>query len=138
MDPEIIDFLKTEHVSALTTLLPGNIPHTSSMHFAFDPETQEFVFFTKKVSRKCIGLLSYKNSQASLSVGFDENKMMEFQAEGNIKMIKRDMSGDYEKVFADKFKGAELDSEHIVLVFVPTWWRYTEFKPKFKVISSEK
>lgn len=138
MNKKIVDFLTSEHVGALTTLIKGNIPHSAAMHFGFNPKTSEFVFFTKPVSRKCLDLKPGKVVNASFCVGFDEKKMIEFQADGEIKMIVKKDSKPFEKVFANKFKGAKLDNEHAVLVFTANWWRYTEYKPKFKVITSEK
>lgn len=129
--------MEKEHVSALAILVKGK-PHTSTMHFAFDGENAEFVYFTKLTSRKCSSLRSKRFDFASISIGFDEKKMIEFQADGKAKIIPKIMSDKYEKTFSSKFKGAKLDEEHIVLVFKPTWWRYTEYKPKFLVISSEK
>ncbi len=138
MHAKVLDFLKKEHVSVLTTLLADGIPHSASMHFSMRDDPLEFVFFTKEVSRKCKHFKIGKKYSAALVVGFDETKMIEFQAEGSIRKANAKESKNGVKTFASKFKGATLDSDHIVLVFKPTWWRYTEYKPKFKVISSEK
>lgn len=137
VNKRILDFLTKEHVSALTTVISGKTPHTAAMHFGFDVKNSEFVYFTKMTSRKCISLKIGKKFPASIAVGFDEKKMVEFQAEGKIEMIAKNKSESYIKVFANKFKGAELDEDHIVLVFTPTWWRYTEYKPKKFVLEAK-
>ncbi|HET7098767.1 MAG TPA: hypothetical protein VFI61_00875 [Patescibacteria group bacterium] len=137
MEKKILNFLAKEHVSALTTILSSKTPHTATMHFGFNSKTFEFVYFTKMTSRKCTSLKIGKKFPASIAVGFDEKKMVEFQAEGQIEMIEKVKSEKYVKVFANKLKGAELDADHIVLAFKPKWWRYTEYKPKFVVIESK-
>ncbi len=137
MDKRVLNFLKGQNVSVLTTLLADGNPHAASMHFAMENDPFEFVFFTKHVSRKCKHFEIGKKYSAALVVGFDEKEMIEFQAEGVIEKVDQTKSKLGEKTFASKFKGAKLDSEHIVLVFRPTWWRYTEYKPKFVAIGSK-
>lgn len=135
MDKKVLDFLNKEHVSSLAIVLPNGNTHSAAMHFAFKDEA--FIYFTKMISVKCKDLEFGKKYKASVVVGFDEKKMVEFQSEGLIEKVDKSKSNPEEKIFADKFKGAELDNEHIVLKYTVNWWRYTEFKPKFKVISSE-
>lgn len=137
MEAKILKFITKNHVSVLTTLLENGCPHSASMHFASTDKPFKFVFFTKKVSRKCKHFEENKKYPASLVVGFDEKEMIEFQSEGTIKIASSTESDKGVKTFADKFGGAELDSEHQVLIYEPTWWRYTEFKPKFMAIESK-
>lgn len=121
----------------LTTLLESGFPHSATMHFASSDNPLEFVFFTKKDSKKCKHFKTNNKYPASLVIGFDENEMIEFQSEGNIRVANVEDSKKSVKIFARKFNGAELDNEHQVLIYKPIWWRYTEFKPKFKVIESK-
>ncbi|HTK03804.1 MAG TPA: pyridoxamine 5'-phosphate oxidase family protein [Alphaproteobacteria bacterium] len=137
MDKRIVDFIKKNRISVLTTVLPDGTPHSAAMHFAMRDEPFEFVFFTKEVSRKCKHFKIDEKYPASLVVGFDEKEMVEFQSEGSIEKVNQTESKLGEETFATKFKGAKLDSEHIVLEYVPTWWRYTEFKPKKFVLESK-
>lgn len=137
MDKRILNFLQKEHVSVLTTILPAGIPHSSSMHFAMREKPFQFIFFTKENSRKCEHFGVGRFYPASFVVGFDETKMVIFQAEGVIKKVNRILSRLGEKTFASKFKGAKLDSEHVVLEFTPKWYRYTEYKPKKLIIESK-
>ncbi len=135
MEQKILDFLAKERISVLTTLRPDWFPHSATMHFGFDGEN--FVFFTKEKSKKCTNFEYGEKYKASLVVGFDEKEFIELQAEGMIEKIEKEKSKPEEKVFASKFGGAELDSEHVVLKFKPTWYRYTEFKPEFLTIESK-
>lgn len=137
MNTKILKFIKKNRISVLTTLLEDGTPHSASMHFASSNNPLEFVFFTKKISRKCMCLKNNIKSPASLVIGFDESEMVEFQSEGNIRIANVDESSSGVKIFAEKFGSAELDSEHQVLIYEPTWWRYTEFKPKFVVTESK-
>lgn len=135
MNDQIVSFLQSEHVSCLTIILPDGTPHSASMHFASKDDT--FVFFTKMTSKKCKDLEFGKKYKATVTVGFDEKRMVEFQSNGVIEKIDKKLSDPEEKIFSDKFKGAELDSDHIVLKYVAKWWKYTEFKPKFMVLESK-
>jgi hypothetical protein len=36
MDEKIIEFIRNNRISVLTTLLPDNIPHSATMHFAYN------------------------------------------------------------------------------------------------------
>lgn len=131
-----MEFLNSEHVSVLTTISPEGMPHSASMHFATREKPFQFVFFTKEVSRKCKHFKVGRQYPASLVVGFDENKMVTFQAEGVVKKVNQVLTSLGVKTFASKFKGAKLDTEHVVLEFSPKWWRYTEYKPKKLVLES--
>lgn len=136
MDTKITDFFKRNNVSVLTTILPDGIPHSASMHFAMRDKLFQFVFFTKAVSRKCGHFRVGRQYPASVVVGFDEKEMIEFQAEGVVKKVSQILTGLGVKTFASKFKGAKLDSEHVVLEFTPKWYRYTEYKPKKLILES--
>lgn len=136
MDMKILEFLKRENVSVLSTILPAGTPHSATMHFAMREKPFQFVFFTKENSRKCEHFRVGRQYPASFVVGFDETKMIGFQAEGVIKKVNQVLSRLGEKTFASKFKGAKLDSEHIVLEFTPKWYRYTEYKPKKLILES--
>ena len=133
---KILEFLKRENVSVLSTILPAGTPHSATMHFAMREKPFQFVFFTKENSRKCEHFRVGRQYPASFVVGFDETKMIGFQAEGVIKKVNQVLSRLGEKTFAYKFKGAKLDSEHIVLEFTPKWYRYTEYKPKKLILES--
>lgn len=137
MDKKILKFLETSRVSVLTTLLENGNPHSASMHFASRNNPLEFVFFTKKVSRKCKHFESGKKYQSSFVIGFDEREMVEFQSEGIIRKANELESKLGVQTFAGKFDGAQLDEEHQVLIYKPIWWRYTEYKPKFLVVESK-
>lgn len=137
MDKRVLDFVAKHRISVLTTLLPDGKPHSASMHYATKSGSLNFVFFTKEKSRKCEHFVEGKKYPASLVIGFSEEEWVELQTEGFIEKVKRSKSKPGEKVFATKFDGAILDSEHVVLEYRPTWWRYTEFKPKFFVLSSK-
>ena len=111
MDKKILNFLKKQNVSVLTTLLADGNPHSASMHFAMRDDPFEFVFFTKHVSRKCNHFEVGKKYPAALVVGFNENEMVEFQAEGTIQKVDQDGSKLGEKTFASKFKGAKSEEK---------------------------
>lgn len=135
MNKKVVEFIKKHRISVLSTILTGGTPHSASMHYATSDST--FIFFTKDQSRKCHHFDIGKKYPASLVVGFSEEEWVEFQSEGFIEKIDRAKSKLEVKIFAEKFDGAKLDEEHVVLKYKPTWWRYTEFKPKFYSVESK-
>ncbi len=137
MDERILGFVKKHRISVLTTILPNGIPHSASMHYATKEGSLDFIFFTKEKSRKCSHFEEGRKYPASLVIGFSEEEWVELQTEGTIEKVNKSKSKPEQKIFASKFDGAELDNDHVVLKYTPTWWRYTEFKPKFLVLSSE-
>ena len=136
VDKEVVSFINKNRICVLTVLLPTGTPHSASMHFASNDTT--FVFFTKLESKKAKDLEYGKEYKATVVTGFDDNKMITFQSEGIVEKIDKTKSKPEEELFANKFYGAKLKDDHVVLKYTAKWWRYTEFKPKFKVIYSEK
>ncbi|MBX4205760.1 pyridoxamine 5'-phosphate oxidase family protein, partial [Candidatus Microgenomates bacterium] len=92
MDKRILNYLDTQKISCLTTLLKDGSPHSATMHYAYTSDPFEFVFFTKTDSRKCSNLKFNETSPASLVIGFSEEEFKELQLEGKVEKIKREIS----------------------------------------------
>jgi len=141
MDKNVLDFIEKHRISVLTTLLKDGKPHSATMHYAFSKDPLSFIFLTEKGSRK-LSALAESFSPASLVIGFSEEEWVELQVEGEIKVVRDKNELDYVwKVYADKYVGMDKyknSPDSIMVLFRPSWWRYTEFRPKPpKVISSE-
>ena len=110
------------------------------MHFSHSNEPLEIYIQTENTSRKCQALLSGKDIKASIVIGFSEEEFKTLQMDGNIKIVNPENLNDIHQIHYYKLPDAKKwkdDPATIFLVFKPTWWRYTEYKPEFKVISSE-
>ncbi|KKQ92357.1 MAG: hypothetical protein UU16_C0003G0015 [Candidatus Woesebacteria bacterium GW2011_GWA2_40_7] len=140
METKVLDFLDKQRVCCLTTLLEDGSPHASAMHFSHSNEPLEIYIQTENTSRKCQALLSGKDIKASIVIGFSEEEFKTLQMDGNIKIVNPENLNDIHQIHYYKLPDAKKwkdDPATIFLVFKPTWWRYTEYKPEFKVISSE-
>ncbi len=142
MDRKVIDFLGKHRISVLTTLLKSGQPHSATLHYAYTPESDEFVFLTEANSVKCTDLAPDTPSPSSLVIGFSEEEWITFQAEGEVTLVQDEGSLDKAwDIYASKYKGADKhkgNQHSVILKFVPKWWRYTEVKPDpMRVISSE-
>lgn len=136
MNDTIITFLNANHIGVLTTILPDGMPHAATMHYASNTKGDTFVFFTKEKSRKCSHFEVNQEYKAALVIGFSEEEWTEVQMEGTLKKLARESSEEALQIFTSKYEKAMLDEEHVVLVFTPTWWRYSKMRPKPGVIIS--
>ena len=139
MDERILKFLAKDRIAVLTTILATGVPHSASLHYASEQMATGFLFGTERQSRKCSHFEIGKRYPASLVVGFSEQEFVEFQAEGEVYIVgERDELDKFWGVYAEKYNGAKEDEtgKSVLLRFVPKWWRYTEFKPKYFKLES--
>ena len=143
MEQKILDLLAKERVSSLTTLLTNGSPHSSAMHFSHSIKPLEVYFSTENTSKKCEALLTGEQVKGSVVVGFSETDFETLQLDGVISTVsdqeelKRIKSGYYPKnPHSQKY---ENDPGTVFLKFVPTWWRYSDYKTEpLTIISSDK
>lgn len=135
-----MDFLTKHRVCALATLLKDGSPHVSALHYSSNDKPLEVYIMTEKGSKKCEALLNAKPGKASFVTGFSEEEWITLQMDGEVKAVtnKKELQKIHKIHFAkhpepEKYKD---DPETLFLIFRPKWWRYTEYKPKFLVISS--
>lgn len=141
LDTKVLDFLNKHRVCAISTLLKDGSPHVCALHYANDTKTGEVYIMTEKTGKKSEDLLDGKVGKASFVTGFSDEEWVTLQMDGEIRAVldKKELLSIHE-VYYKKNPGPEKyknDPETLFLAFKPTWYRYTEYKPKFKVISSE-
>ncbi len=131
MDQRVIEFLKKNRVSVLSTMLPDGYPHGATLHYSHQENPLEFYFSTENNSRKCQALLDGKAVKGSLVIGFSEEEWITLQMDGEVQAIldaeelKTAKSIHYPKhPNSQKF---ENDPATIFLKFTPKWWRYTDY-----------
>ena len=140
MDQKGLYLLAKERVSSLTTMLPDGSPHAAALHFSHKDKPLTLYFSTENTSRKMGGLLKGEVVRGSVVLGFNEEEMVTLQMDGEVRAISgKNELAEVHKVHYAKHPDSEQwkdDPATIFLAFIPTWWRYTEYKPKFLVISS--
>lgn len=142
MNKKIFDFLAKNRVCGFTTLLKSGAPHSAAMHFSYKKNPFEIYIQTEKTGRKMEDLLKTKSGKSSIVVGLSEDDWITLQLDGVVKVIdsKTELLNIH-KVHYKKNPGAEQYKDlpdTIFLKFTPKWWRYTEFEPKMKIVTSEK
>lgn len=131
MDAKVIEFLEKERVSVLTTLLEDGSPHSAAMVFVFNKDANEVYFLTDKASKKCALLRNGTFVRASVVLGFSEQDMVTLQMDGEVKVVAADAVENARALYLAKYPDHKrYDNEASeYLVFKPSWWRYTDFKP---------
>lgn len=141
IDPRILSFLNKERVCSLTTLLKDGSPHAAALHYSHNDNPFEIYVSTENNSRKCEALLNGDTVKGSFVIGFGEEEFITYQADGDVRIVKDQKELEkVHKIHYKKHPSSEKwqdDPATVFLVFKPTWWRYTEYKPKFMAIESK-
>lgn len=141
MQKKILEFIKKQRVCSLTTLFKNGSPHAAAMHFSYNTNPLEIYIQTENSSKKCEALLSGTKIKGSFVIGFSEDEFSTLQMDGDINIvIDKNELEKIHKIHYSKNPDAEQwkdDPATIFLVFIPKWWRYTEYKPKFMAIESK-
>lgn len=142
MDTKVLDFLGKQRVCCLTTLLKDGSPHAAALHYSHSGTPLEIYISTENNGRKCEALLGGKPVKGSFVAGFGEDEFVTLQMDGSVRAVtdKKELVAIHKthyKKHPDSKKYMD-DPATLFLAFKPIWRRYTEYKPKFKIISSEK
>lgn len=142
MEQKILDYLTKERVACLATTLKDGSPHAAALHYSHSSEPLELYFSTENTSKKCQGILSGETTKASVVVGFSEQEFKTLQLDGQVSVVTDSaelvkIHGVHYAKFPESAKYKDLP-ESVVLKFIPSWWRYSDYKTKpLTVISSE-
>ncbi len=129
----MLEFLKFHRISVLSILMPAGMVHGATMHYAFDETSKKFVFLTEKNSRKAGAVSEGGVKQASLVIGFSEEEWLTAQMSGVVRSANENEMDWAWKIYSSKFSGADKhkgDADAVVLVFEPTWWRFSKVRPR--------
>ena len=125
MPPNILKFIEEKRIGVLAVKMLDSSPHAATLHFAFDSETETFIFMTNPTYRKSEPLLKQDSTPASLVIGVDESDLRTLQLDGIAKLSREpQVQAVYLKKFPEKEKKLK---EDILITFKPTWWRYTDW-----------
>lgn len=137
MDSETLDFLKTQRVSVISILQDDGTVHAATIHFAHTENPAAFYFLTARESRKCRSLVTGKEMNASVVIGFDENACATFQADGVMKILSdaNELDAGWD-AYGGKYpeRAGARASEAVLLRFIPSWTRFSavDTKERFK------
>jgi general stress protein 26 len=142
MVQEVLDYLESSRVSSLTILRKDGMPHSAALHYSYKDDPLTFYFSTENTSRKCEAILDGTTALASLAIGFDEKNWLEFQADGEVRLVNSEELVEVQNIHykknphSEKFKD---DPSTVFLAFTPKWWRFSDMNSwPYKIISSEK
>jgi general stress protein 26 len=138
MDKQVLDFADKHRISVLTTIVDGK-PHSATMHYANATDPFYFVFLTERASRKCAHMQEGEKYPAAMVVGFSEEEWVTLQMEGEVEIVTEQEQEEPWRIYSHKYRGSEKyknNREDLLLKFTPTWWRYTQVRPKPPVVIS--
>ncbi len=142
LTPDVLEYLKTQRVGVLAVQMLDNSPHAATVHFAYSENPAMFLFETYRPYRKCEALFGRSVSKASLVIGSSEEIMKTLQLDGEVRLLKDSERELFDRVYLGKFpnkKEKSTDPKFVFFVFIPTWWRFTDWTRKGGkfIISSE-
>jgi uncharacterized protein YhbP (UPF0306 family) len=134
MDPEVLEYLKSQPTCVFAIEMMDGAPHGATVHFAYNENPFMFFFVTDRKYRKSQALLGREVSRATLVIGTDEANMKTFQADGGARVLKGDEGQLFKETYFAKFPKKQeaimADHDSLFFVFIPTWWRFTDFTRK--------
>ena len=141
MTPEILNYIQSQRVGVLAVEMMDGSPHAATVHIANTENPLVFYFETNREYRKCEPLFGREITRASLVIGSNETDMKTLQMDGNVRLLKTDEEKKaFQEIYLEKFpnKKAKAANPNVVpFVFIPTWWRFTDWtRPKGKIILS--
>ncbi len=130
MDDKTKTFLNNHRTSVMSVLQDSGIVHAATMHFAADPEKELFFFMTGRETIKCQSLQDGKPRKAAVVIGFNEEEMATFQAEGEVSLLTEENKDLGWKTYTNKYpnraKGKD-DPGVVILEFRPSWGRFSDY-----------
>ncbi|OGE87670.1 MAG: hypothetical protein A3J07_03065 [Candidatus Doudnabacteria bacterium RIFCSPLOWO2_02_FULL_49_13] len=139
MNREILDFIKQQRVGVLAVEMMDGSPHAATVHIANSETPLMFFFETNRDYRKCEPLFGRQLTRASLVIGFDESSARTLQLDGQVRLLKgEEEQKSFREIYLEKYpnkKAKFADPKFVPFVFVPAWWRWTDWtKPAGKII----
>lgn len=128
---KVLEFLGLERVCSFSIVLPDGSSHSAALHYSHNSDPLEIYFSTERSSRKCSGIKDGGSASASVVVGFSEEGMVTLQLSGTASIVGKDQLESIHQVHYQKHPGSEQykdDPETVFIKFVPSWWRYTDYK----------
>lgn len=126
---EIISYIQSNRVCVIAVQMPDLTPHAATVHFAYNPTRQHFIFETYHEYRKTRAFDEKHHVPASLVIGSSEGTMKTLQIDG-MAMLVADADSDTKTFYMNTFpeKQGKYDSNKLIFfTFSPTWWKYSDW-----------
>lgn len=135
---KIKEFLNSQNVGVFAIEMLDGSPHGATVHFAYTESPLRIIVLTEKDYRKSEPLLNRKESRATFVFGFEEGKNSKtFQLDGIARVLKKDERPLID-IYFNKFpkkKKYDGDPDNVWCVFIPTWWRFSDWSSGEKEIT---
>jgi len=137
MNPEVLEYLRTQRVCVVAVEMPDGSPHAATVHFAHSEGPITFIVQTSPKYRKSEAFLNKQSVRTSLVIGLEEvagGKEKTFQLDGEARLIAS--TEDLIQTYMNKFPEKERKfSDDIFFAVVPKWWRFTDWsRPEGKTV----
>lgn len=135
MNEQILEYIKGQRIGVLATENLDGSPHAATIHFAHIDNPMRFIFLTGSDTKKCDSIKANGKCRASFVLGQDEETMKTLQMDGTVEFTTDEsILNAYFQKFPNN-KARHNPPETVILVFTPTWWRYSDMKaPGGKII----
>ncbi len=140
MQKEILDYLTNQAVGVLSVAKPDGSIHGATLHVAYKEEPLSFYFGTHAESMKGQAIRAQDGVEAALVIGFSEEEMKTFQAEGIVRVVPGEESDAFDEVYLGRFPNKKDRSQtegFLRVIFTPKWWRYSDMKNHLKISSED-
>ncbi len=138
MDPDILNYIKSQRVGVLAVEMMDGSPHGATVHFAHMDNPLAFFFETNREYRKAEPLFGREITRATFVIGSTESDMRTLQLDGVVQLLKPEELETYDTVYFGKYpeeRGKTYGGTPIFFKFTPTWWRFTDWtRPEGKLI----
>jgi hypothetical protein len=137
---KIKEFLNSQNVGIFAIEMLDGSPHGATVHFAYTEDPFQFIFLTDRPYRKVEPLLGRKESRATFVVGFEEGANSKtFQLDGIARVLKPSEE-HLKEIYLDKFEKKRekaFGENKLFFVFIPTWWRFSDFSKGREITLSQ-
>lgn len=127
MQPEILEYIKTQRICVLAVEMLDGAPHAATVHFSHTDNPLTLYFETSRTTRKCEPLFGREKSRATVVIGSNEALMKTLQMDGTVSLIQSEADRKlYLEKFPEKLQKTS-DPTTAFFSFTPSWWRFTDW-----------
>ena len=138
LEQTVLTFLKSEHIGVLSLAMPDGSVHSAALHYSFHPDPLKIYFTTSVKSKKAKAFIGVTPVKASVVIGCDWKNMVTLQLDGEVNVVTHqellEIAKDIHYANNPESRAHELEPETHMLMFSPTWWRYSNFQTKPAII----
>jgi general stress protein 26 len=136
-DPRIIQFVGKHRIAVLSVEMPDGSIHSATVHYSHKADPFQLCFSTKNDSRKFEAVSAQGACKAAVTIGFSEEEWMTLQLDGELTLVVE--PAEIEAVNAvhftkyPEYRKYETDSSRVRIVFIPHWYRFSDFRAEPRI-----